>query len=267
VSDTEVRICATSPNVVLDVAAACRPHSNSKLAPIDDYYNAAESITLVGTPDLLDAHRVLGRLLLLGHVSAAETFVRAILVGVLNRCPIARSQAGTQTIPFSSVHYYDDAEIAYGLFDGKSLAGGPEIRSISKKLLDIDMPNKGPLYAGLEKFDALCHLRHAAVHAHGSIGTANAVALGVTSGKQRLSLDIDFARLHEAAVVCRSMVQELNQFLFVKTFDRWQKYGLLVRDYSLDREQFISLYSLFRSKRDSPSKGMRPSVAYASLLK
>ncbi|MFC5940466.1 hypothetical protein ABUL04_02185 [Micromonospora harpali] len=136
-----------------------------------------------------------------------------------------------------------------------------------KKLIDIDLPNKGTFPSLLERFDHLCHLRHAAVHAHGSIGTANAAALGVAKVGARLSLDINLPRVHESAMICRSVVQELNQFLFIKTFYRWRDGGLLARDYSLDRERFTKLYNLFRSMRDPSSKNMQPKMAYAALLK
>ncbi|SIR45829.1 hypothetical protein SAMN05421833_109116 [Microbispora rosea] len=262
----EVRVCDSSPSVLLDIASACQPHTESRQAPIDDYYDAAESITLVGKPNLLADHSVLGRLLLLGHVGATEAYLRSLLVGLLNICPLCKAHAGAQVIPFASVHYYDANEVAYGLFDGTSLAGGPEIKKVVKKLTDIDLPNNGALHTALRKFDVLCHLRHAAVHAHGSIGTGNAAALGVANAGRRLILDIDLARVHEAAMICRSLVQEMNQHLFQSTFKKWRDKGLLVRDYSADRQRFQSLYSLFRSKRDVPSKALPPKAAYQRLM-
>jgi hypothetical protein len=248
------------------VQAACQPHGQSKIAPIDNYYDAAEAITLVGQPDILKSNPVLGRLLLLGHVSATETFMRAILVGLINTCPLSRSHAGAQMVPYASIHYYDEAEVAYGLFEGASLAGAAEIRKAVKRLTDVDIPSGGVCGDALLKFDKLCHLRHAAVHAHGSIGTANAAALGVVSNGGRLSLEINLARLHEAAMICRSLVQEVNQTLFIKTFERWRDRGILTRDYAADRESFVRLYSLFRSKKDLPSKGLSPKDAYGRLL-
>ncbi|MFI7037881.1 hypothetical protein ACIBI0_14440 [Microbispora rosea] len=187
-------------------------------------------------------------------------------MGLLNICPLCKAHAGAQVIPFASIYYYDSTEVAYGLFDGTSLAGGPEIRKIVKKLTDIDLPNNGALHTALQKFDILCHLRHAAVHAHGSIGTGNAAALGVVNAGRRLSLDIDLARVHEAAMISRSLAQEINQFLFQATFKKWRDKGLLVRDYSADRQRFMSLYSLFRSMRDMPSKALPPKAAYQKLM-
>ena len=98
-----VRVCDASPSVLLSIADACKPHAESRQSPIDDYYDAAESITLVGRQDLLASYAVLGRLLLLGHVGATETYFRTILVGLLNVCPKAKSHAGAQVLPFASV--------------------------------------------------------------------------------------------------------------------------------------------------------------------
>ncbi|RDI31860.1 hypothetical protein [Lentzea flaviverrucosa] len=262
----DVRACAAGPGVVLDVQAACQPHKQNPQAPIDNYYEAAEAITLVGQLELLEQSPVLGRLLLLGHVSAAETFLRAILVGLLNVCPLSRAHAGTQMVPFASLGYYGEEEVAYGLFDGTSLAGAGEVKKAVKKLTDIDVQTSGACNDVLNKFDQLCHLRHAAVHAHGSIGTANATALGVVSSSGRLSLEINLARLHEAAMICRSFAQEINQVLFIRTFERWRNAGLLTRDYPVDQATFSKLYSLFRSKKDSESKSLAPRAAYDALF-
>jgi hypothetical protein len=158
-------------------------------------------------------------------------------------------------------------EVGYGLFDGASLAGATDVRKAVKKATGISIPERGPLHAALARFNEVCELRHAAVHAHGSIGTGNAVALGLTSERTRLRLDIDMARTHESALVCRSFVQELNQFLFEAIFFKWRDAGLLVRDYAIDRPAFLQLYGLFRSMRDAASRGVKPKVAYDLLLR
>ena len=261
-----VRVCDTSPAVTLDLSSACQPHPSSRKAPVDEYYQAAEAVTLVGEPALLANHAVLGRLLLLGHVGVTENFVRSVLVRLLAVCPYCRSHAGSQSLPFASVHYYSIDEVAHGLFDSKSLASAVEIRATVKKLTNIDLPPKGPLQVSLTRFDELCHLRHAAVHAHGSIGTGNATALGLLNSGGRLHLNVDLPRVHEAALICRSFVQELNQHLFQHVFLRWRDQGLLVRDYSVDGPVFKNLYGLFRSMNDPGSRKMSPKAAYGNLL-
>jgi hypothetical protein len=262
-----IRVCSSSPSVVFNKGAACVPHQHSKRAPVDDYYMASGAITLAGTPDLLSADAALGRLLLLGHVSAAEAYVRAILVGLLGLCPLSRNHAGSQVLPFSSISYYDFDEIAYGLFDGVSLAGAAEVKNKIKKFLDLDIASNSALSSVLRSFDEICHLRHAAVHAHGSIGSGNAAALGIPGTGRRLALNIDLPRLHESALICRSFVQELNQFLFISTFIRWKKAGLLAQDYSVDRVLFRKLYKLFRSQIDPGLENISPKMAYDKLIR
>ncbi|MFI6320141.1 hypothetical protein ACIBG8_21590 [Nonomuraea sp. NPDC050556] len=223
-------------------------------------------MTLVGKPGLLKEHSILGRLLLLGHVGATETFFRTVLAGLVNLCPLCKEHASSQVVPFGSIHYYESEDVALGLFDGTSLAGASEIKRVVKKVTDIDLAQTGPLKTALEKYDALCHLRHAAVHAHGNIGTGNAVALGLPSAGSRFTLNIDLARVHEAAMICRTVTQEVNQYLFQETFKRWRNVGLFVRDYEADRQRFVDLYSLFRSMRDTSSRSMTPKKAYGKLF-
>ncbi|WP_152552126.1 hypothetical protein [Actinokineospora spheciospongiae] len=260
------RVCGTSPATTININSACRPLSKSNDSPIDQYYDAAEAITIVGDPGLLHTHPVLGRLLLLGHTSAAESYVRGIIAGLLNICSVAKRHAGTHAIPFASLEYYSPSEMAYGLFEGKSLAGSQELLQAIKKLTGIEIKPGSAAFVAIEKFDSVCHLRHAAVHAHGSIGTANVRALGLSSGGGRMSVDIDLPRLHEVAMTCRTMAQEMNQFLFDSTLERWKNGGILARDYNLDRGNFRKLLQLFLSDRDNASGKFGPKKIYDHLV-
>ena len=262
---TAIRTCASGPTVRVDAAAACAVATPSDASPIDEYYDSNERTMLLGTPEAIAASPQLGRLLLLGHVSAVETYFRTVLVRLLAICPEARKHAGSAVIPLSSVYYYTGTDVTFGLFDGVSLAGLSEFKKALQKSTGYSIDGTAAV-AALGAFDDLCHLRHAAVHAQGSVSSASAMALGVHVDARRFRVEIDFARAQEVAIVCRSAVQEVNQVLFEKTLAKWHTTRRLTGAYDEDRKTFEVLYRTFRSTRDPVSKNVRPKDAYEAIF-
>lgn len=257
-----MRVCAPSPAVEFDTAAACQPALANTLSPIDEYYDAAESITVLGTAEQLVASEELGRLILLGHVSAVETYVRGALVRLIGVCDATRAHAGSQQLALSSIYYYKSEDVALGLFDRISLAGYDEIKKAVKRVADFDIREVSSLGTTLKKFDDLCHLRHAAVHAHGTISSAGAAAIGIGASNERFRVVIDFPRAQEVAAVCRATVQELNEFLFSAAVESWRRKRLLTGDYDLEGERFRQLLRAFWSVRDSTKRRLPARVMF-----
>ena len=69
----------------------------SARTPIDVYREGVAKILSYGTTERLSESDFLGRLLVLGLVSATEGYVRAILASSIELCPIAQAKASTQT--------------------------------------------------------------------------------------------------------------------------------------------------------------------------
>ena len=73
-------------------------------SPIDNFYNCVSSIILIGTEEALHSNEALGKVLLLGVVSASEHFFRAILAGLVYICPVVRKKAESLTLSLGGLN-------------------------------------------------------------------------------------------------------------------------------------------------------------------
>jgi hypothetical protein len=245
-----VEVCQPERTVALDVAGCCSPLERAQGNPIDTYVDHQRHVLLLGDPNALTASPTLARLLLLGLVTGVESYFRTVLASTLKVCPLSRAAASEQVIPFGSVNYYGASEIELALFEGSSFSSAKEIRNRTQKVSGIQVPNSGSLNDALEKFQLVCELRHAAVHAHGSLTSGNAQALGLPPALTPGVVQLDLAALHSLGSVCLSVVRAFNRFFFEAVVRRWIAASVLVGDWNSDWRRFRSLHAVFYSLED-----------------
>ncbi len=233
-------------------------------SPIDAYYDFAERLLRLGTPEGLDNDDLLGRLLLLGLVSGVEGYLRSVLTGLLRLCPICRGVAAEIPIPLGAFDYYSATELEYGLLDRSSLASEREVRSWVKKLWDIDTSESTTVTAALKEFDKVCHLRHSSVHAQGQLGSMSARSLGLAAGSGRQVIHVTFAGLQAAGGVCHTFVRAFNLWSWERAAERWHGKTVLCGLWRDDKSIFSSLMGLFWSVRDM-NADPNPRSLYAAL--
>jgi hypothetical protein len=258
------QVCSPAGAVALSVSRFCSPTPTPTLSPIDGYMRNTAAILTLGQAQALRQQPALGRVLLLGIVSASESYFRDTLARLIAVCPKTRAAASTQTLSLGSVYYYDRTDIGYGLLETVSLADARVIQSMTKKITDVDLSGGASLMAALGQFDQICQLRHAAAHAHGQLGAQNAHRLGLrhAPGRGNVILRVDLAALHEAAQICTNTVRAYNLYVFSKTIDKWLSGGELTGVWSTDRTWYAPLFDTFHSGVD----GQKPSCAYHSYL-
>lgn len=241
--------CKREQTVTLKANNFCTRQVSTRLSPIDELFRQFRNILPLGTPDALSNNDVLGRILLLGIVSGAETYFRTILASLLNLCPISRSHAAPQTLPFGALDYYDKDEIGLGLLEGISFATEGELLKATRKITRIEWdPQKSSVGVAISQFESLAQFRHAAVHASGRIGQRNMSAIGLSLASQ--SLVVRFSELQHAAEVTVNAVRAYNQFMFQKIIERWVIQGQLTGDSAQDFALTKSLVRLFCSRQE-----------------
>ena len=246
---TEICECESAGEVVAQ--DYCRQATAPEQSPIDDYYTYVEDLLLLGDAKKLESTDTLGRLLLLGLVTGVELYFRSILAGVIRVCPVSRRIAADQLVPFGAVDFYGPAAVEWALFDTYSLAGADEIRTRTRKLLGIELQRaNSSIEAAMNEFDKLCHFRHAAVHARGTLGRGNAVALGLAEVGANTAVHLTLPTLHAAGVACHSVVRAYNRFVFRKLVERWIGESVLGGTWTSDKARFTELFRLFRSRID-----------------
>lgn len=238
----------------------CASCTSVAVSPIDEYYELArELLTRSARPDV-SADQMLMRLLLLELVSGAELYFRRILSSIIGLCPLTRAIASRSQVSLGAAYYYGADTVALALIEHTSLSGQDEIRKYTKQLTEFDIKQTSSEGVALADFERVCHLRHAAVHARGELGSRNLAEIGIKAiGRRQLFLSpISFRTI---VVKTHNAVRAYNRFLFDCTMRRWVREKVLTGVWERDKEVFEPVHKLFYSKEDGVGDS-DPKVSY-----
>jgi len=198
-----------------------------------------------------------GRLLLLGYVSAVESFFRTVLRAIINTDAKAQSDAHSYVVPFGAVLYHDKSTVAEALLEGYSFAGEKDVRMAFTKFLDVPNVSES-IKRLLVEYEKVCQLRHCCVHRFGKLGTQNGIVLGLEqhSGALEKPLTLDMQMLQEIVWWLMSFAKTMNNYMFKTLLERSvsekNPYRIAWRwSYSKDRARFERLYKLFHTSKDA----------------
>ncbi len=188
---------------------------------------------------------------MLGTVSATEHYFRSILSGLIRICPVARTRAASQAVPFGALEYYSSADMGLAIFEHLSLADPKEIQKLTLRLIGFQIDQDSSTKAAFLEFDKLCQIRHAAVHSRGDLSLKNLqdLGIGVTAGGL-MAIHLELSSLHSAASVCQNVVRSYNRLAYRKTVEGWLGEHLLSGVWMQDRPRFARLFELFHSRND-----------------
>ena len=200
-----------------------------------------------------------GRLLLLGYVSAVESFFRTILRSIINTDAKAQADTHSLVVPFGAVLYHDKKMIAEALLEGFSFAGEKDIKSAISKFLGVsNLPED--LKTMLSEYEKICQLRHCCVHRFGKLGTQNGIVLGLEQHSKALEkpLSLDKKKLEDIASWLMSFAKAINNYMFLTILERsvYEDNPYRINwhwSYTKDRSRFERVYKLFSTYKDSTS--------------
>lgn len=198
-----------------------------------------------------------GRLLLLGYVSAVESFFRTVLRSIINTDAKVRSDAHSLVVPFGAVLYHDKRTVAEALLEGYSFAGEKDIKTAFNKFLDVSNIAKD-MAAMLSDYEKICQLRHCCVHRFGKLGTQNGIVLGLEQHSSALEkpLALDKIGLGEIASWLMSFAKATNNYMFRTLLDTSVNANNPHRVdwawvYTKDKAKFERIYRLFQTTVDT----------------
>lgn len=245
------KVNAMPESVALDMSTCCHPTSRSGSA-IDQFYETIAHVLTLGDPRDLVNSPTLGRLLLMGLVTATESYFREVLFGVIKICPLARESVADKLVALGASDYYGPDRMALALFENTSFAGRGEVEAKTSQIAGVKWSPQSSLGVALSNYEQVCHIRHAAIHAHGVLNRGNAKALGVLGRRgESLHVVIDLAHLHYAARACSVLVKAYNLEVYQGILHRWLGQKILGGTWSQDKLQFGELFDLFRSRQDN----------------
>ncbi len=198
-----------------------------------------------------------GRLLLLGYVSAVESFFRTVLRSIINTDAKAQSDAHSYVVPFGAVLYHDKNTLAEALLEGYSFASEKDVKAAFAKFLDVSNVSE-TIKTLLVEYEKICQLRHCCVHRFGKLGTQNGIVLGLEQHSMALEkpLSLDVQTLGDIAWWLMSFAKAMNNYMFKTLLERSvsEKNPYRVAwtwSYSKDRAKFERLYKLFHTSKDA----------------
>ena len=223
------------------------------LSSIDTFMEMRQELNklLPGDPERLSHH--LSNLLVLGHISAVESFIRKLLRQLIVVDETSKAACEKCKLTYGAAVSYDMEMLPESLMEEMTFTGKEVIKNAFKDLLGI-IKGKYPADVEdvLEQYSMVCQIRHCIVHRFGHIGSDNARKLGVTNYKKMLAkpIRLDFDALQHILLVCNNTVKTLNNFLFLGILGRtiegenpfWEW------DYRKDKAKFKRYFELFYSK-------------------
>jgi hypothetical protein len=209
-------------------------------------------------------------LLLLGYMSALESFLRALIRELVNIDEVARSCAEPQLISYGAAIHHETELLADALLETVSFAGRSGVSEALKSFLGIRVKaftdEMGPL---LSDYQRICELRHCCVHRFGKLGAKNALSLGMSTHKALLEspFTLDSHSFQEIALRLRTFAKSLNNVVCLLILDRTavnkgdRGEPIYSDNWSWnlrrDRKRFSKYYEIFASQKDAvPSPTM-----------
>lgn len=234
------------------------PHS-----AIDQFFQATRDLNVLlprtgYTPQL-------GHLILLGHMSAVESYFRTMIRRVILVDPVAQAAVQHMDINYAAaLHHRDISLLPEALFERTSFSSSGAITDALKGFLGITGAVPPQVQAVLKEFGKVCHIRHCLVHRFGKLGSRNAVHLGLSKHSKLLEkpLAARYEDLQVAFDILRQCVVVVNNHVFYSLVTRIEDW---VRIWRSDKKRFLSYYVMFATVTDVPPSDSAE-VVYKALV-
>ncbi|MGW7159824.1 hypothetical protein [Paenibacillus taichungensis] len=225
---------------------------HSRKSAIDDFIEKRSALFALLRPyeeniDLVP--RELMNMILLGCISAVESYVRKIIRTIIIVDESSRKICENQHLKYGAVITHDKFLLPEALLEEYSFTNGYNIKETIKKLTGIKLDNISTINTVFKEYSKICQLRHCVVHRFGLLGSNNAIELGLAEHGKFLEkpLQINFEHLNEMVLVCENLVKEVNNYLFCEVLERTYKSRTeqWYFDFRRDKKTFKKYYSLF----------------------
>lgn len=250
-------------------------------SPIDNYFEKTDDLNKLFTyhdfamtslpPASTFPIQTLHNLILLGYVSAVESFFRELIRKLVIIDNHSSKHCEKHNLKYGAALLHTKELMPEALLEGVSFASSTNIASSLKDFLDIkSIFNNSNIKDATDKFQDICQLRHILIHRYGKLGIENLIKLRSHPIEDCLEkpLELNAAKLYQINIVCNNLILEINQFIFNTTLERTAQPSANIWqwDYRRDKKTFLQYISIFHSDSNPPSGGIRlPLEVYEDL--
>lgn len=242
------------------------------LSPVDRYLENSNRLNKI----FIDNYKRetytsdLGILLLLGFVSAVESYMRGIIRGLVQVDEYVQKLVASQQVTYFAAVHHDRSLLPEALLEGVTFISK---LSISKTLKDFcaiggmsgDTVPKS-LEPAFEKYGHICQIRHCCVHRFGLLGAENALRLNLSPTHLEQPIRISKDALEEISIILEKFVCSLNSHIYSDVLQRSLWMSGIIRnvpevkyktqwtlDVTKDETRFAKYYDLFAITESQPN--------------
>lgn len=233
-------------SALFDTALAESDHS-----ALDQFLIATRSLNML-LKSKAEHEVLLGHLVLLGYMSAVESYFRTLIRRVILVDETAQKQVHSLEISYAAaMHHTDPSLLPEALFEQTTFISKHNVCESLKEFLGIKGHLPQDLDAALDEFSKVCQIRHCLVHRFGKLGSRNAIALGLSAHGPFLEkpVSVGYDELQAAFVVLHQTVKIVNNYVFNAVVTRITDWK---RDLRRDRSRFNRYYRIFATTTDAP---------------
>jgi hypothetical protein len=229
---SDVKVNASGVASSINLALCIAPVEPSSDSAITQWIRDVILITRLSTSIMGDDDQgTVGQMLIATAVGSTENYFRTLLADMADTCPYTGANVAQQVIPFAAFHTFRDSKVGFGLVEGSLFSSKGVIASELKRFTKYKIADGSDLAKAVASFNAVCSIRHAAVHWSGRFDTRSHSALHedvLRRGQHGLALDLKIVQ--DSLAACDFLVRLANQTLFDLTLQRWLDGGYLGPD-------------------------------------
>lgn len=242
-------------------------HATQVQSPVDEFRSNLSQINklYLQAESRGEYKPMLGSLVYLGMVSAAEGYFRSLLRRLILIDPACQHNAASRTVTYGAAVHHEPDLLPEALLEGISLASTKSVASELKTLCNISQMTKdGGVPATLrqlfDNFSAICQVRHCGIHRFGKLGSQQALRLGMDQHKPLLEkpLALTVPHLQDIAEALEALIRAVNSYCFADILKKTHTAGPTGKDkklyqvaweldWTLDEKRFTSYYEIFAS--------------------
>jgi hypothetical protein len=225
-------------------------------SPIDNCLGKINQLNMIHTqysaiPATLDNIPTIYNLILLGYISAIESYIREVVRKIIVIDKISRIACELEEINYGAAINYPKHLLPEVILEKASFASKKNIIDSFKKFLGLEGHQPDELTKTLEEFEKICHLRHCIVHRFGKLGSQNAIKFGLDNHSALIEkpLKFDINMVYDLSIICTNTVLVVNKYLFSKILERTATKSNNIWEWDLrkDKSKFLMYYNLFSS--------------------
>lgn len=235
---------------------------DSNESPLDLFITNTKQLHLLRSGDITNTQ---SHLLLLGYVSAAESYLRALIRKLINHDEYIQSIVADKTVSYAAAQFHKKELLPEALLEDFSLASPYNVFETLRDIIGMKGHRPVEMLKCSSEFMKVCELRHCCVHRFGKLGSKNAIRLGLAEHSEHLekSIILNNDDLEQIAFIVDNFIRTLNNTVFKFIINRTvenknkEKSGEKLYDaewtwvYEKDIDRFEKYHKIFSAKNDT----------------